>query len=71
MSNAGDCPRIGKFFGRCSFEARYDKEPVDVRVIEALASGTGSILERFRKVTYVHDICTSCGKIVKRCPPSA
>jgi hypothetical protein len=71
MSNAGDCPRIGKFLGGCSFEARYDKAPVDPKALVAMWTVPGPVLERFRKITYVHDICTSCGKIVKRSPPSA
>lgn len=71
---ANDCPRFGKLVRGCNFIARYDygaARPIDE--IMGGASGevtfTGNvngILEKSRTKTYVHDVCTSCGKTVKR-----
>ena len=59
------------FFKGCSdgvhrFEGRYDKGP------SCMASKGGSLksilalTEKFRKVTYIYDICIRCGKVVER-----
>ena len=60
------------FFKDCEdgvhqFEARYDKSPADISMFKSL-SGAGSVqmIEKLRKVTYVHDICVRCGKTILR-----
>jgi hypothetical protein len=65
-----DCPRLGKLFGGCKFEARYDRGTPTAEHIAALAVANGytipSDLEQFRPKTYVQDTCIRCGKVVKR-----
>lgn len=69
MSEQTQCRRLGKFFGGCRFDARYDKEPADLSGMTELSGhGSGLMLERLRRVTYVHDVCVRCGKVVRRPP---
>ena len=64
-----DCPRFGKLFRGCKFEARHDKGPVEMdRGMELKGDGGGLVLERFRRITYVRDVCIRCGKTVERKP---
>lgn len=71
-----DCPRLGKFFGGCRFEARYD-EPVVSEMEQYL--GRDSRYEAVPGTTklawvkpplgdriYVQDVCIRCGKVVER-----
>jgi len=63
------CPRLGKWIGGCRFEARYDLGPADRSGLSGLEGSAVSVLkalEKMRAKTYVHDICTTCGKIVRR-----
>ena len=62
-----ECARKGKWIGGCRFEPRYDKEPADVGRLESFSGrDAGSFLEKMRRVTYVADVCTTCGKVVSR-----
>lgn len=54
---------------RCNFEARYDLSPAmteDATLTNATDKSVALFLDALRTKTYVHDICTACGKIVKR-----
>lgn len=63
-----DCPRFGKLFNGCKFEARYDTvsrpnaefKTNDAELMSAFFHGVGA------HKTYVHDICIRCGHVVKR-----
>jgi hypothetical protein len=62
-----DCQRLGKLIGGCEFEARYDEEPCKPAGLEIDFKGpSGTLKQILTKRTYVHDICVTCGKIVKR-----
>lgn len=62
------CPRLGKLFRGCKFEARYDiTEPDPVLSLTLSIQWALSESDKDRLVktsTYVHDICTTCGKII-------
>lgn len=61
------CPRLGKWIGGCRFEPRYDLGPADLSVFNSVRGGGFlDLVEKMRAKTYVHDICTTCGKIVQR-----
>jgi hypothetical protein len=71
-----DCPRLGKWFGGCRFEARYDLTPAkslqDIFGNCEQATFNGSVqgvLEKTRAKTYVRDVCTVCGKTIERATP--
>lgn len=59
------CKRLGQWRG-CRFEARYDLEPAQVKFDRLQGEGAGSFLDKFRKQTYVRDVCTRCGATVER-----
>lgn len=61
-----ECVRKGKWIGGCRFEPRYDKSPPQTGGMEFEGGGLEPILEALRKVTYVADVCTTCGKVVSR-----
>ncbi|MFL9904689.1 hypothetical protein PQR71_42290 [Paraburkholderia fungorum] len=64
MSN--ECPRAGKLFGGCKFEARFDRIPPEQRKdIFAPYQMIEEINARTKRI-YVHDVCVRCGKTVKR-----
>lgn len=60
-----DCPRFGKLIKGCKFEPRYDTGPADLNGL-SVKGASPSILEQFRRVTYVADVCVTCGKVIKR-----
>jgi hypothetical protein len=70
------CGMMGHWFGH-NFEARYDvhekgeQDPIvgmfNHATYESTAEGIKSVVpEKFKKRTYVHDVCTRCGLVVKR-----
>jgi len=64
-----DCPKQGKWFGGCKFEARYDLGVPDLSQFASIERGmTSKVLEQFRKKTYVRDVCVTCGKTIDRKP---
>lgn len=64
------CPRLGRFFRGCRFVARYDTSGPTSELRNALSLQWGmSERDKDRLVeteTYVHDICTTCGRVVDR-----
>ncbi len=72
------CPRLGKFYNGCKFEARYDSTPreITVEVMEKVKEIMGNLDEEStvgwpgflseKKRVYIHDICVVCGKIIKQ-----
>lgn len=73
-----ECARVGKWFGGCRFEPRYD-EPVLSTTEQTLGrdgrwerlEGTDRFVYRVPPLgdrTYIHDVCIRCGKIAA--PPS-
>lgn len=64
-----ECERAGKWFGACRFEERFDKGPPDTTKIgfKDISNVDGNaFFETCRPITYVHDICIRCGKVVSR-----
>ncbi len=60
-----NCPRFGKWFKGCNFEAVYELSPPDLSAFSSVKFMPDSSLEKFRKKKYVHHVCTTCGKIAK------
>lgn len=68
------CPRAGRWFGGCRWEARYDHHPPDADLTMALPSLQRSVfldndieaLELLRSKTYIRDVCTRCGRTIER-----
>lgn len=56
--------------GRHNFQGRYDEEALSPAAIEAYVASDANIfvseLNALKKRTYVHDICTACGAVIKR-----
>lgn len=58
----------------CQFEPRYSKGPANPQVYDgvvdfddyATTSAIEDAIEQTRSVTYIHDVCVSCGRTVKR-----
>lgn len=48
------------------FEARYDRRLGNIPPTFKGYGDAAEILEKFREVIYVHDICVRCGAVVKR-----
>ena len=60
------CPRNGRWFGGCRFEARYDVPIVDTAT-QYPAWVTGGVVRPGALMSvYIHDICVKCGKVVER-----
>jgi hypothetical protein len=64
------CPRAGRWIGGCKFEARYDESSPDQAlrdVVEVAKSVPSYVIKMLiREKTYIHDVCTRCGKVIKR-----
>ncbi len=64
------CERKGKWFGACNFEPRYDHEPPKRLRFDydelVFSEEAADIIKQYTKRTYVHEICTTCGKIIER-----
>lgn len=62
------CPRLGRWIGGCRFEPRYHiEEPTEaLETILARQWGTSRSDNELlvRKMTYIGDVCTRCGKMV-------
>ncbi len=68
-----DCPRFGKLFGGCKFEARYDEPSLFDSVFGSGMYSTIKIDGKIASVndvvpmkTYVRDVCVRCGKSIER-----
>ncbi len=61
------CKRQGRLIGGCHFEPRYDTGPSNV-IGEISGSGATCIefAKASRAVTYVRDVCVSCGRTIER-----
>lgn len=61
------CPHTGKWIG-CRFEPRYDVGAAEVpdRKLSIQNCDVPAVFAEFRPKTYIHDICTRCGKVVER-----
>ena len=71
MTALSDCPRQGRWFGGCCFEARYDKSAPDLpryKHIKCNPGATTEFLDGHRTVTYVRDVCVRCGRTIERQP---
>lgn len=68
--SASKCPRFGKMFRGCKFEARYDTMPPGSLDGGSMSGNDPDCISAFfhgltRKI-YVHDICVRCGYKVLR-----
>lgn len=61
------CPRFGKWLG-CKFEPRYDKSPADLSQFSNIKRMEEPVVEKFRSVTYICDVCVRCGSVSARSP---
>ncbi|HDR9497071.1 TPA: hypothetical protein QDC06_000258 [Burkholderia cepacia] len=63
-----DCPRAGRWIGGCKFEARYDKIPPSDSLVDAVSWSFSAqeIIASATKKIYIADVCTRCGKVIKR-----
>lgn len=71
-----DCPRVGKWFGGCRFEGRYDvmgseRYGAFMPFAEFKISGDAKAVkdalnQRTPHTTYVRDVCTRCGRTIER-----
>ncbi len=55
--------------GEHDYHPRYDKsEPIGIDDPTSILFWGGNLneLEKFRRVTYVRDVCTKCGKTIER-----
>lgn len=66
-----DCPRLGKLFGGCKFEARYDRvsatglQPGDAFWV-TLTGPPEAFKGTPARTTYIADVCIRCGKMLNR-----
>lgn len=60
------CPRAGRVVGGCQFQPRYDKGPSQATFDGGVTELRLRVLEAYRQVTYVRDICVRCGRTVER-----
>ena len=61
------CPRRGKLFRGCYFEARYDLgEPKFEGPVNYVGSDLKGVIDRHRAKSYVRDVCVRCGKVIER-----
>jgi hypothetical protein len=59
------CPRRDRWIRPCRFEPRYDLGPVEFPAgFNSIEMKTGA-LDKFRRKTYVGEVCTTCGCVVK------
>lgn len=65
-----ECPHAGRWIGGCKFEARYDKSSPSQALrdtVECSISIPAYVMKMLvDKKTYVHDVCTRCGKVIRR-----
>lgn len=59
------CPRLDKWIRPCRFEPRFDLGPVEFPTGLSEIQMKASALDKFRRKTYVGDVCTTCGRVVK------
>lgn len=61
------CARIGRVFGGCRFEARYDYgAPTILKTAAPIVDSVCDQIEASKPRTYVRDVCVSCGKTIER-----
>ncbi len=65
-----DCPRFGKFWNGCRFQARFDESEPTLEITQYRGSMVSYIeaLKASKKRTYVRDVCIRCGRTVERKP---
>ena len=52
------------------YEGRYDKSQAqNTPEMEVRSGSLPEILEKYRRVTYVRDICVRCGHVIERVSP--
>lgn len=69
MSDRFDCPRLGKWFRSCRFEARYSDGRGAISkeaIAEAWPSDLANIYRATKPRTYVRDVCVTCGRTVEK-----
>lgn len=54
------CPRLGKLFGGCKFRPRYDSVQAPDTIQWMMSVGPQEA--RGTRVTYICDVCETCGK---------
>lgn len=59
------CPRAGRWFRGCRFEARYDEVP-NSRPVKMQESSVEAVRAAFYHRVYVRDVCTRCGATIER-----
>jgi hypothetical protein len=69
LAAADRCPRFGRFFGGCRFEARYSRPAFDAPTLKGDASAFLLAIERLRPIIYEGDVCVRCGKRAMKAQP--
>ena len=60
------CPRASSWLRSSKFEERFDLGPSEYPGGTYEGGGLAYVLEKFRKKTYVRDVCVNCGKTIER-----
>lgn len=61
------CARVGKLFGGCRFEPRFDLiPPEEPPSFSGQASGIVALVHAMTRKNYVKDVCCTCGREVVR-----
>ena len=60
------CERLGKWFGGCRFEPRYDEVSAGANFDDARGYSISELRRLAYYERYVHDICVRCGRVVQR-----
>ena len=61
-----DCPRAGRWFGGCKWEARFDEVPNEGEMSFSPQSCSDQIRAMLYHRVYVRDICVRCGETKER-----
>lgn len=64
------CPRRDRWIRGCRFEPRYDigKTSCDLN-LEGNGRMVQKVIEATKPVTYVRDVCVTCGRTIERAKP--
>lgn len=67
---SSECPRAGRWWRGCKFEARYDREAPafdDPFYMTYLVGEAAKVAAGGKsKATYVRDVCVRCGRTIER-----
>lgn len=62
------CARVGRLFGGCRWEGRYDTAEPAVTAERLPVLMSGDVKNLVRRSVYVRDVCRTCGATRERSP---